>query len=135
MAILTTLIMAAASAGVIYTAVNNFAGDIIQSYSPLKPINRTILQSYTTDHTQAETKRYIATTVKTIYKGALEAAALRKEGYRYPFNPLLPIHTYPPSTYVPVIVERLKELFPECDIEINQRLGFYNIAWAPNARS
>jgi len=130
MAILTTTILWLASVAVFSGVVNELklAGDLI-GWREMKPVNRTILQTYTTDHTQAETDRYITQTVREIYGAALAAAALRKEGYSHPFNPLLPIHVYPPTTYVPKILERLRILFPECDIEMNQKLGIYVIKW------
>uniref|UniRef100_A0A6C0DSB1 Uncharacterized protein n=1 Tax=viral metagenome TaxID=1070528 RepID=A0A6C0DSB1_9ZZZZ len=130
MAILTTVALWFASAAMFTTVVNELrhAGDLI-GWREMKPVNRTVMQTYTTDYTQAETDRYITQTVREIYGGALAAAALRKEGYSHAFKPLLPIHVYPLATYVPKILEQLRGLFPECDIEMNRKLGVYVIKW------
>ena len=130
MAILTTVALWLASVAMFSTVMNEVkhVGDFM-TWREMKPVNRTIMQTYTTDYTQAETDRYITQTVREIYGAALAAAALRKAGYSHPFNPLLPIHVYPPSTYVPKILEQVRLLFPECDIEMNQKLGIYVIKW------
>lgn len=104
-------------------------GELFKGQPILKPMNRTVLQNYTTTYTNAVTEKFIKKTVEEIYGAALKEASLRKEGYQHPFAPLLPIHVYPESSYLPSIIEKLEKLFPECTVELNTRLGMYEIKW------
>jgi hypothetical protein len=103
--------------------------DVMYNHVDLKPVNRTVLQHYTTEHTNTITEKYIAQTVKAIYTAALRDAALRKDAYEHPFVPLLPIHVYPSTTYLPAILQKLESLFPDCTVTMNDRIGKFVITW------
>jgi len=130
-AILTSIIIGAISAALFTTVVNNAESvkDVMYSNNDLTPVNRSVLQNYTTVYTNRVTEKYIRQTVNVIYKATLHEAALRKSGYKHPFSPLLPIHVYPSSTYVPKIIAKLEKLFPDCQVEMNDNLGMYIIQW------
>lgn len=131
MGFLTAMLIGALSSLIITKFVDNMSevGDLLKGQPILKPMNRSVLQNYTTVYTNAVTEKFIKKTVEEIYTAALKEASLRKEGYQHPFAPLLPIHVYPESTYLPNIITKLEKLFPECTVEMNQRLGMYEIKW------
>jgi hypothetical protein len=132
MPLISSALFLAFLSGVFVTNVINYGPtivDVMYNHIDLKPVNRTVLQHYTTAHTNTITEKYIAQTVKDIYTAALRDAALRKDAYEHPFMPLLPIHVYPSTTYLPVILEKLESLFPDCTVSMNDRVGKFVITW------
>lgn len=131
MGFLTAMFIGALTSLIATKFVDNMSaiGEYLKGQPNLKPMNRTVLQNYTTTYTNAVTEKFIKKTVEEIYTAALKEASLRKEGYQHPFAPLLPIHVYPETTYLPTIIEKLEKLFPECTVEMNDRLGMYEIKW------
>jgi len=131
MGFLTAMCIGALSSLIVTKVLDNFGeiGEFLKGQPVLTPINRTVLQNYTTAYTNAVTEKFIKKTVEEIYSSALKEASLRKEGYQHPFAPLLPIHVYPESSYLPAIIMKLEKLFPGCTVEMNERLGMYEIKW------
>ena len=131
MGFLTAMLIGALTSLIATKFVDNMGeiGDFLKGEPILKPMNRTVLQNYTTTYTNAVTEKFIKKTVEEIYTSALKEASLRKMGYQHPFAPLLPIHVYPESSYLPNIIEKLEMLFPGCTVEMNERLGMYEIKW------
>jgi hypothetical protein len=131
MASITSLIVGAISA-FCFTKVLEYHKehyDSVYQHVELNPINRSTLQNFTDLQRNSVVDAYIVKTVEDIYVNVKKEAALKKPGYHHTFNPLLPIHTYPPYLYVNEVVRRLKRLFPDCDVEINHRIGVYGIYW------
>jgi hypothetical protein len=131
MGFLTAMFIGALTSLIATKFVDNMStiGEFLKGQPVLTPINRTVLQNYTTAYTNAVTEKFIKKTVEEIYSSALKEASLRKEGYQHPFAPLLPIHVYPESSYLPTIIMKLEKLFPGCTVEMNERLGMYEIKW------
>jgi len=131
MAILTNLIVGAISV-IWFTTVleyNRVRSDAVYQHVDLVPLSRSTLQNFADLQHSAVVESYILKTVEDIYHAVKIEAALKKPGYHHPFNPLLPNHTYLPYLYVNEIIRRLSFLFPDCDVEINYRLGVFGIYW------
>jgi hypothetical protein len=108
--------------------VISYFSDCCSLKHELKPMTKADLESYGRTALDLQTHNFIDLTVKEVYDGVLQNTAFNRHGFALKLSPPQNVRLYSTVDYVEQIINELRILFPDSEVEFRGGSGI-NVYW------